>query len=174
VAVRQRRDFGQLLTLVQAHALLHRESRERDGAGRVVTTFEDYAIVRELVADLFAEAAGTEVSGTVRETVEAIAALLEAKPAGRDERATVTVVEVWKRLRLDKSAAARRVRAAKQAGCLDDLETWRGRPSRLVLGEPLPDRLEILPPPEQLQADAAAEPRGREPEPCSVAEPLPW
>jgi hypothetical protein len=29
IAVRQRRDFGALLTLIGAHALLHRASRDR-------------------------------------------------------------------------------------------------------------------------------------------------
>jgi hypothetical protein len=164
VAVRQRRDFGQLLTLVKAHALLHRASRERDEAGRVVATLEDYAVVRELVADLFGEAAGTEVSATVRETVEAVAGVLRAKPAGIDERATATVVEVAERLGLDKGAASRRVRAATQAGYLENLETRKGRPSRLVPGEPLPGKLELLPPPERLEPSALRPPRGREPE----------
>jgi hypothetical protein len=44
VAVRQRRDFGQLLTLVRVHALLHRSSRECDAEGRIVATLEDYGI----------------------------------------------------------------------------------------------------------------------------------
>ena len=102
------------------------------------------------MADLFGESAGTEVSGKVRETVEAVAALLKAKPIVGDERATVAVIEVSKRLGLDKSAASRRVRTASQAGYLENLESRKGRPSRLVLGEPLPERLELLPLPERL------------------------
>jgi len=151
VAVRQRRDFGQLITLIKAHALLHRKSRGRDGAGCVVATLEDYAIVYELVADLFGESAGTEVSGTVRETVEAVAALLKEKPAVMGERATVTVMEVSKQLGLDKSATSRRVRAARKAGFLENHESRKGRPSRIVLGEPLPARQELLPPPQRLE-----------------------
>ncbi|MDP9481297.1 MAG: hypothetical protein M3R38_37475, partial [Actinomycetota bacterium] len=54
-AVRLRRDFSALLSLVKAHALLHQASRERDAEGRVVAGLEDYARVRELVADLVAE-----------------------------------------------------------------------------------------------------------------------
>jgi hypothetical protein len=38
VAVRLRRDFKLLLTLIRAHALLHRETRGRDGQGRVLAT----------------------------------------------------------------------------------------------------------------------------------------
>ena len=169
VAVRQRRDFGQLLTLVEAHALLHRASRKTKAEGCIVATLEEYAVVRELVADLFGEAAGTEVSGTVRETVGAVAALLEAKPTGGEERATVAVVEVAKRLDLDKGAASRRVRAATQAGYLENLESRKGRPSRLVLGEPLPERRELLPLPERLEEHNSEEGRERQPE-CGFAD----
>jgi hypothetical protein len=38
-----------------AHALLHRASRERGDAGAIIATTADYAAVRELVADVFAE-----------------------------------------------------------------------------------------------------------------------
>jgi hypothetical protein len=75
LAVRQRRDFGALLTLIRAHALLHRASRDRNAAGAIVATIQDYAVVRELVAELFAEGIEATVSATVRETVDAVAAL---------------------------------------------------------------------------------------------------
>lgn len=151
VAVRQRRDFGQLFTLIKAHALLHQKSRGRDGAGCVVATVEDYAIVYELVADLVGEAAGTEVSGTVRETVEAVAELLKEKPAVGDGPVAVSAMEVSKQLGLDKSATSRRIRAAIRAGYLENLDGRKGRPLRLVLGEPLPEQCELLPPPQRLE-----------------------
>jgi hypothetical protein len=66
--------------------------------------------------------------------------------------AIVAVVEIAERLNLDKSAALRRVRAATQAGHLENRETRKGRPVRLVLGEPLPERCELLPPPERLRS----------------------
>jgi hypothetical protein len=52
LAVRLRRDFGAVLNLIKAHALLHQASRERDREGRIITTITDYRVVRELVADL--------------------------------------------------------------------------------------------------------------------------
>ena len=55
IAVRQRRDFGALLTLIGAHALLHRDSRDRNETGAIIATTKNYAAVRELVADVFAE-----------------------------------------------------------------------------------------------------------------------
>ena len=65
-----RRDFGQLLRAVKAHALLHRFHRERDDKGRIVATIAelddgeagapkvegDYEAIRELFADILAEA----------------------------------------------------------------------------------------------------------------------
>ena len=51
-AIRLRRDFGQLLNLMRAHALLHRASRKEDAAGRIVARLDDYVVVRGLAEDL--------------------------------------------------------------------------------------------------------------------------
>jgi len=42
VAVRLRRDFRTVLTLIRAHALLHQASRRKDDLGRIIATTEDY------------------------------------------------------------------------------------------------------------------------------------
>lgn len=55
-AVRLRRDFGAVLNLIRAHAILHQMNRDRDGQGRIVATLEDYDVVRDLVADLMPRA----------------------------------------------------------------------------------------------------------------------
>jgi hypothetical protein len=81
VAVRLRRDFGALLNLIRAHAILHRATRETDPDGRVVATVEDYARVRELVADLVSEGVEAAVPPTVRKTVSALN-ILQAEGAG--------------------------------------------------------------------------------------------
>lgn len=78
LAVRLRRDFVQLLALIRAHALLHRERRARDERGRIVATLADYAAVRELVADAFAEGLEATVKPATRETVAAVKDLLKA------------------------------------------------------------------------------------------------
>ena len=69
---RLRRDFPALLSLIRAHAILHRATRDTDEQGRVVATLADYAAVYALVADLIAEAADAAVTPAVRETVEAV------------------------------------------------------------------------------------------------------
>ena len=136
-AVRLRRDFRVLLTLIQAHALLHQATRERDERGRIVATLEDYAVVRELVHDLIADQLESAVPQTVRETVQAVRDL-----AGTGEATTAQVATA---LTLDRSAASRRVRSATSRGFLKNLETKRGQPARLVLGDPLPTDEPVLP-----------------------------
>jgi hypothetical protein len=66
LAVRLRRDFGALLSLIRAHTILHQATRERDDRGRLVATLDDYASVRELVADLVSEGIEATVPKSVR------------------------------------------------------------------------------------------------------------
>jgi len=148
VAVRLRRDFGSLLTLIRAHALLHQASRSRDDKGRLVASLDDYEVVRALVADLVAEGVEATVKPTVRETVEAVAEL-----AGENG---VTEAAIARKLTLDKSAAKRRVDQALLAGFLRNLEDRKGRPARLVPGDPLPEDLQILPEVEKLRGCTVA------------------
>ena len=148
LAVRLRRDFGALLNLIRAHAVLHQASRDRDDDGCIIATIEeDYAVVRELIADLVSEGIEVTVPKTVRETVEAVKRLREASSGE-----PVTVVELARELKLDRSAVSRRVRNAKDRGYLRDLEENPRKPSRLVLGDDLPDDLQILPKPEDVRA----------------------
>jgi hypothetical protein len=143
VAVRLRRDFATVLSLIRAHTLLHRATRELV-AGVVIATLADYAAVRDLVADLVSDAVEQTASDAVRATVEKVAELT----IGGGE---TTVVQVAARLGIDKSSASRRVRAALDRGYLRNLEDRRGRPSRLVLGDQLPDQVTILPTVEGLE-----------------------
>jgi hypothetical protein len=146
-AVRLRRDFSVLLSLVKAHALLHQATRERDTEGWIVASMADYAAVRDLVADLLAEGVEATVPPRVRETVKAVETLLQEEAAEE-----VTNQEVAAKLDIDKAAASRRVKDAVGRGYLENLEDRRGRPARLVLGEAMPEDAEILPTSEDLEA----------------------
>jgi hypothetical protein len=139
VAVRLRRDFRSVLSLIRAHAVLHQASRERDADGRIVASEADYAAVRELILPVVSQGVGATVSHVVRETVGAVEAL-----AG-EHRDGVPAAAIARLLQLDKSAARRRLLQAAEAGFVVNLEDRRGRPGRYVLGEPLPEDLEILP-----------------------------
>jgi len=137
VAVRLRRDFGALLNLVRAHALLHQATRERDDRGRIIATVDDYAVVRELIVDIVSEGVEATISATVRETVQAVEA---AGVEGGISRARLAQA-----LNVDKSVASRRWLAARAGGYLKNLEDKRGKPARIVLADPLPDDVEVLP-----------------------------
>ena len=135
VAVRLRRDFGALLALIRAHALLHQATRERGGKG-IVANLEDYAAVRDLVARLISEAVEKTVKPEVREIVATVAA---------HDKQHVTQGMLADELKLDKGTVSRRVRAALDGGYLVNQEERKGRPHKLVIGAPPPDDLEILP-----------------------------
>jgi hypothetical protein len=150
VAVRLRRDFATLTALIRAHALLHQATRPRSDGGAVLAGLDDYAVVRELVADLVAEGVKAAVPTTMRETVDAISALAPGPEQG------CSVASLARRLGLDESAAFRRARAAIDRGYLRNLEDRPRRPARLILGEPLPEEVVVLPPVERLQ-DCIAE-----------------
>ena len=82
VAVRLRRDFRMILNLIRAHALLHQAQRVKDENGRILATVhDDYASVRNLVADLVAAGVETGVPKTIQETVKAVAAIIAESPA---------------------------------------------------------------------------------------------
>ena len=149
VAVRLRRDFASVLALIRAHALLHQASRSRDGRGRIIATIEDYAIVRELLADVVAEGVEGTVKPEVREVVAKVRELVDGGLAEVPQRKLAEALD------LDRGTISRRVRAALDAGYLVNREERRGRPHRLVPGDPLPDDLEILPPPETVVEEAA-------------------
>jgi hypothetical protein len=156
IAVRLRRDFGAVLNLIRAHALLHQACRRRDAEGAIVADIADYAAVRDLVADLLAEGVESTVPATVRETVETVARLLALASHDRrdgddkDDEPSVSLTTLAKALKLDKSAASRRVRVATDREYLKNLETRRGRPARIALGEPLPKDVPVLPTAEEL------------------------
>jgi hypothetical protein len=149
VAVRLRRDFHSVLALIQAHAILHQQSRERDEDGQIIATLDDYAAVRELVAPIISEGLGATVSEQVRGTVEAVRILTAA--GGH-----VAVGTLAKHLGIDKSNASRRARRAADAGYIHNQQEKRGLPAKWVLGEPLPESVDVLPTGAQLATAVAA------------------
>jgi hypothetical protein len=148
-AVRLRRDFGAVLNLICAHAILHQASRERDPHGRIVATLADYAAVYELVIDIIAQGVQAMVDPRIRETVAAVKELDTPKDPG------IHITAVAKALGMDRSAASRRVRVAIEDGYLANLEERKGRPARITLGDPLPEERAVLPRPGALAAGGA-------------------
>ncbi len=145
--VRARRDFTQLLTLIQAHALLHQRQRGRDGQGRIMADGRDYAGAYMLAAPVFGAIAAEGVTPAVRETVEAVKTLT----TGGVE--TVSLPRLAGYLKLDKSATSRRVGRCLSGGWLVNDETRKGRPAALRAGDPLPDDVPALPDPAEVSND---------------------
>jgi hypothetical protein len=154
IAVRLRRDFGAVLALVRTHAILHQATRDRDQDGRIVATIDDYDVVRELIGDVISTGIGATVSDTVRETVAAVGVLAteDGLPASK----------LAEHLKLDKSAARRRLLVAAADDYVKNLEDKKGRPGRWVLGDPMPDAVDVLPPCHLLATTESVTPEGED------------
>jgi hypothetical protein len=139
VAVRLRRDFKSILSLIRAHALLHQATRETDERGRIVATVADYQAVRELILDVVSEGVGATVSDKIRETVTAVEILAD------DHKGGVPSSAVAAELDLDTSAAYRRLAEATSRGFVVNQEDRPRRPGRYVVGAPMPEEVMVLP-----------------------------
>jgi len=141
-AVRLRRDFPHVLTLIKAHAALQAHQRPRDEHGRVVALAEDYEVVYHLVADIIAHGTGAKVDSRVRELVAVVERL-----AGEDG---VTVKSVAQELAMHESSAWRLVQKALKKGFLINRETRPRAPAKLVVGDPIPPDGTVIPCPETI------------------------
>jgi hypothetical protein len=147
--VRVRRDFPAVLTLVEAHALLHRETRMQDESGRLLACVEDYATVHRLVSTMIAEAAEKTVAAGVRETVTVLRELYYTRGPGSEP---VSIGEIATKLGIHRATVNRRVNHAIQLGYLVDLSSGRrGTAKELVPGDSMPEDGGILPSPETLR-----------------------
>jgi hypothetical protein len=144
-AVRLRRDFTAVLQLIKTHAVMHQLSRETDPQGRIVADLDDYAAVRSLVNDLVAEAIGATVPPTVRATVDVVHELHELSDSDSVKEAAVAAL-----LKIERSAASRRLWSAASRGYLVNLEDKRGKPARYVPGDPMPGAVVVLPDPDNV------------------------
>jgi predicted transcriptional regulator len=153
-SVRLRRDIGQVLRAIKAHALLHRDHREKDDAGCIVADIHnDYAIVRELTNDLLAETSEVKIRDKDLQTIDAVTTAV-----GSDvQEDGATVKAVAKELKLDRSATHRRLWAAVDAGFIVNLETRKGRPGRYQLTGESVDVEDMLPSPEMLEKHMRAQ-----------------
>ena len=89
-------------------------------------------------------------SVAVRETVNLVG---QNHQPGDIEAEPMSLTEVTDKLGVDKSSASRRVKQAIKLGYLSNEELIKGKPMRLYLGEPLPEEVQVLPSPEELQIE---------------------
>jgi len=132
--VRMRRDFHQLMELIETIALLYQCQREKTPDGEVIGSIEDYKVARNLVAHIFEVITSEGLTEVVRKTVEAISPSEETSET-----------ELAKKLNLSKSGAHYRVQKAIKGGWLINVENRKGYPARLKRGDPLPEEAKALP-----------------------------
>ena len=159
-AVRLRRDFGQVLCAVDAHALLHREQRPRDADGQIVADIEnDYETVRGLMNSILSEGAGIAVNQAMVETIAAVEKATAALPVGEGASAQ----DIGKLLKLDKSAARRRLIKARDDGFVVNLEVRKGMQGKYRSTQQEVELLSILPSAKELREKHEQHPRRHTP-----------
>ncbi|MHB8660141.1 MAG: hypothetical protein ACYC91_19815 [Solirubrobacteraceae bacterium] len=170
-AVRLRRDFPNVLALIESHALLHQHHRRQDETGRVIATIADYAAVHRLTATLIDEGAERAVKQTIRETRAAVFDIQFGGPGPHSEVHPVSIHKLAEKLGIDRSAARRRAYAAISAGYLENTAGPR-RPMALNLGDALSEDKSVLPDPAALEAACTRTPTADEGQhECLVATP---
>jgi hypothetical protein len=144
-AVRMRRFYDYIMELVEAHALLHRASREVDSDEFVIAKPEDYAAVYKLVKDIVAVAAEVAINDSLRETVEAARRVF-------DSHKKLTRASLAQELGVTESTASRRLGSATSAGYLKHDPEGKGKTKIYVTGDiQLPDKAEpAIPDPEEI------------------------
>jgi len=142
-AIRLRRDFRQVLTMIKAHALIHQKNRERNSNGAIAATLKDYSAVYRLLARPISEALGLAVPKRIRETVDAVKDIIERRESGK--KRSVLLTELARKLEIDQPTVTYYLALAKDKGYLRILEGKRGTQTRIVLGDPMPLDTYILP-----------------------------
>lgn len=72
----------------------------------------------------------------------------------------VSLPKLASALAIDKSAASRRAKDAESKGYLVNFEDQKAKPTRLVVGDPLPEDADLLPAPDNLECCSVADGKG--------------
>ena len=151
---RSKRDFEQLMTAVGVSAVMHQARRERDATGRIIASYDDYAMARRFLDKPINEASGSMIPPSVRETVQALLDHGGVKDpnVSRHDAPGLSMQDLALSLGgIDKSSVSRRVAKAIDLGLVADLGRGNGFPSQLVVVHPLPDDWDVLPPADVIQ-----------------------
>lgn len=144
------RDFPQVLALIQAHALLHQCTRERDETGAIIATIDDYSAVHTLINDSLSQGLEEAVPTSIREIVEKVRELQSPEPTCPWERIGVTQTQLADALKRDQSVISRNARKAVGQGFLIDLSPGQGRKAMLILGDRVLPAGTVLPAPDEI------------------------
>ena len=144
-ALRVRRHFTHLLTLIKTSAVEFRYQRKGTD-GLLTATLSDYANAHALVSNVFESAQDEGITQSDREMVAAIAAISVGASSSESPR-PVSQVQIVSHTGLSKGPVSYRVRRLLRLGYLSNLEEKVGRPHKIVIGEPLPEQTAPLPDP---------------------------
>jgi hypothetical protein len=159
-AVRLRRDFKTVLTLIKSSVILYQKQRDIDEHGFIIAKIEDYKIVYDLIHDLINQGSEKSVKPIVRETVEAVKKLLGTNKVFYhsvlseeygSNNMCIDNTTLAKELGRDTSSTSRRVAEAIELGYLKNLNKIRGKRAKITLGEPLPVDEFVLPTPDLVE-----------------------
>jgi hypothetical protein len=129
---RIKRDFPQVLSLIQASALMHSCRRDRDQDGRVVANVDDYALVRRLVNEPISHGLEVAVSDGIRNVVEGVQNLQSQLDTPFFE---VSQTKLAEHLGRGQPAVSRSVKKAIEQGFLRNDSPGQGREAKLTLGD---------------------------------------
>lgn len=144
--IRLRRDFSAMLALIETHAILHQGTRERDEAGRVIATLDDYEAIFGLYEDLLATQTEKRVRPGVKAVADAVYTLCMNEPN------YTTIAKVASHINRDRSVASRDLKEAEDRGYVKLVEA-RSKEKRFQPGDPIPPASSVLPAPAALCAE---------------------
>ena len=147
-AVRMRRDFSQCMRTVKAHALLHREHRERDDKGRIIATKQDYGVVYDLMELMLAQSSETKLGKKMANLFDVVKAL---QPEDVDKGVTVNQVRD-KLKRGDRTTIWRQLKKLEEGRYLENLAHY-GATARYRTAGRRPKPMNVLPTVEQVMEE---------------------
>jgi hypothetical protein len=138
------RDAQKVLALLQAQALLHQRSRERNAKGYVIATIEDYANIYFLINEPLSQGLHADVPDHIREAVVLVQGHCEK--TGK----SLSITEIAELLDKDVGTADRTISTSIAEGYLVNHNPGRGKRAEIVPEDrPLPSG-SVLPDPEEL------------------------
>lgn len=146
--IKVQRDFPKVLSMIQACALVHKNSRDRNGGGEIVARKEDYRIIFDLLSVPLSQGLEANVTPGVRAAVEGVSEIFKNDNRGMYEGISQSKLADY--LKADRSSVLRNVHAAIKHGYLVNLSPGKGREAKLVLGERKLSSSEALPHPDIL------------------------
>lgn len=138
-----KRDFPQILSLIEASALLHSCTREQRDDGTVVASANDYSLVYELVNEPISQGLDKAVPDTVRAVVEAV-------QQQNNQVHGVSISGIADLIGRDPSVVSRTAKKAMEDGFLENTNPGQGREAKLIIGARKLPSGSVLPSPGEL------------------------